>query len=475
VRMAVGPVVLAGAFAVLAGACSAVSSGQPRELSELAEVKPDSFPPSIRDKVRTAYAAALRDPEDAAVNGNLGMLLHAYEPSDPRAENCYRRARLFDPNSFRWAYYLGLVQGARGNYLEAIATLREALRLVPDYLPALLKLGEWLLVSGSSKEAQALLDGVVRRFPDSAQALYVLGRARTANDDEEGAIEAFRRACELFPYFGPAHYALGLAYRRLGQADRAQEEFARFRANRYDIPGAGDRLQAELNQLYTSPSYLVDLGTELARQGRLEQAAAEHEKALEMDPRMARAHVNLISLYGRLKQYEKAEKHYHAAVELDPDSYESHYNYGVLLTRWGNQKEAEKAYRKVLAVYPEHAEAHNNVGDLLQRQGRLSEAEAEFRKAIKSRPAFPQAHFNLGRILVNQSKYGEGIQELLKALATEDADSEPAYLYAVGAAYVRAGDKENGVRYILLAREKAAARQQAGLLESIDRDLETLK
>jgi len=465
----VGPVALAWALSLsaLVRAGSAGVAGQPRELPELPEVRPDSFPPSIRDKLRAAYAAALRDPEDAAVNGNLGMLLHAYEPSDPRAEICYRRAGLFDPNSFQWAYYLGLVQGARGNYLEAIATLREALRLDPDYLPAQLKLGEWLLVSGSSKEAQALLEGVVRRFPDSAQALYVLGRARTANDDEAGAIEAFRRACDLFPYFGPAHYALGLAYRRLGQADRAQEEFARFRANRYDIPGAGDRLQAELNELYTSPSYLVDLGTELARQGKLDQAAAEHEKALEMDPRMARAHVNLISLYGRLKQYEKAAKHYHAAVELDPDSYESHYNYGVLLTRWGKHEEAGEAYRKVLAVHPEHAEARNNLGDLLQRQGRLPEAETEFRKAIESRPAFPQAHFNLGRILVNQGKYDDGIQELQKALTTDDADSEPAYFYAVGAAYVRAGDRENGVRYIRLAREKAAARQQAKLLAGV--------
>jgi tetratricopeptide (TPR) repeat protein len=462
-------------LALAASAWATDSSRQSSSLPELPEVNPDGFPPAVRDKVREAYAAVRANPEAPAVNGKLGMLLHAYQPADERAEICYRRARRFDPKSFRWAYYLGLVQAARGNTGEAISTLREALRLDPDYLPAQIKLSEWLLASDSAQEAQALLEGIVRRYPDSAQAHYVLGRARKANEDLTGAVEAFRRACELFPYFGVAHYALGLAYKLLGEDERAGEEFALFKAHKYDIPGTGDRLQAELNALYINPTEQMDLGVELARQGKLEQAAAAHEKALETDPQMTRAHINLISLYGRLKQYEKAEQHYQEAVRQDPDSEESHYNYGVLLTRWGKHQEAEKAFRKAVAADPGHAEARNNLGDLLQRQSRLAEAEAEFRKAIESRPGFPQAHFNLGRILVNRGNHREGIQELLKALNTEDPDSRPSYLYAVGAAYVRAGEKETGVNYMRLAREKAAAQRQEKLLESIDRDLETLK
>jgi len=475
VRTEVGRAAWLWALWLSLGASCAVFPRQSRGLADLPELDPDSFPTAIRAQVRGAYTAARARPEDPAASGNLGMILHAFQPSDPRAEVCYRRARLSDPKSFRWAYYLGLVQAARGDFPEAIATLREALRLDPGYLPAQLKLGECLLSAGNAPEARALFEAVVRRHPQSAQAFYGLGRARMAGEDEAGAIEAYRKACELFPYFGPAHYALGLAYNRLGETGRAREEFARYKANKYDIPGAGDRLQAELNALYTSPAYLVELGAELARQGKLEQAAAQHEKALAIDPRMTGAHVNLISLYGRLKQYEKAEQHYRDAFRLEPASPESHYNYGVLLTRWGRLAEAENAFRRVLTLDPEHAEARNNLGDLLQRQDKLAEAEAEFRKAIESRPAFPQAHFNLGRILVNHGKYEEGIQELLKALDAAEAENEPAYLYAIGAAYARTGDQENALKYVRLAHEKAAAQHQTRLLESIDHDLAALE
>jgi hypothetical protein len=41
----------------------------------------------------------------------------------------------------------------------------------------------------------------------------------------------------------------------------------------------------------------------------------------------------------------------------------------------------------------------------------------------------------------------------------------------VGAAYARAGDRGNAVRYLRMAREQAAAQNQAKLVGSIERDL----
>jgi tetratricopeptide (TPR) repeat protein len=444
-------------------------------LPPLPTITPETFPPHLSDKIRRIYEAAVANPQDAEASGKLGMILAAYQNSDQRAEICYRRARLLAPESFRWAYYLGSVQAARGEHEEAAKTLREALQLDPGYFPAQLKLGDSLLASGQAEDALRLFQAAVNSQPSSAQAYYGLGRAQSAVKDSAAAVESFRRACELFPFFGAAHYALGLAYKRLGKTEEAQEEFALYERNKYDIPGAGDWLQAELRELYTSPSYLVELGVDLERQGKLAEAAAEHERALEIDPGMIRAHMNLISLYGRLSRFEEAEKHYWAAVALDPHSAESHYNYGVLLMHQGRLGEAEIPFRKALESNPQNSEAHFNLGDILQRQGKLTEAVQEFRAAAEQRPGFAEARFNLGRLLVNQGKFEEGIGQLLKALGTADEQHRPAYLYAVGAAHARAGNRENSLKYCRMAREKADAQGQVSLVERIDRDLERLE
>jgi tetratricopeptide (TPR) repeat protein len=461
---------------LLCGSGFASRPDQAANLPELPRIVPDDFPPAtVRDKVRVAYAAVLADPLDASANGKLAMVLEAYRPDDERAEACYRRAHQLDPGSFRWTYYMSMVLAARAKYDQAIATLRQALQLDSEYLPAELKMGEYLATVGRSDDARKVYENIVRQHPESAQAYYALGRAYETTRNLPKAVDAFRKACELFPYFGAAHYALARAYQRLGKGDAAREELARFEEYKYDIPGVGDRLQADLDELYMDPQSLLGLAIELGNRGRWEEAIAKHELLLQFEPGLLRAHINLISLYGHLHEYEKAEEHYVAAVRLDPTQGESHYNYGVLLMQQNKNREAEEAFRKALATNSRYAEAHNNLGDLLQREGKLAQAMAEFEKAIENKPDFPQAHFNLGRLLVNQGRYKEALDELLKTLGTHDDESKPTYLYAVGAAYARAGDRDNGIRYMRLARELAASRHQSALLNSIDRDVRMLE
>jgi len=463
-------------LSVLCGPSLAAWPDQKASLPDLPLITPEDFPPGVlRDKVRVAYAAVAANPLDASANGKLGMVLEAFRPSDERAEACYRRAHQLDPRSFRWTYYLATVLAAQTKYEEAIDTLRQALQLDPEYFPAQLKIGEYLRAEGRSEEATNTFEKIAQQHPESAQALYALGQAYESMRNLGKAVDSFRKACELFPYFGAAHYALARAYQRLGKADAAKEELARYEENKYDIPGAGDRLQADLDEIYMDPQSLLGLAIELGNHGRWEEAIVKHELVLQFDPKLIRAHINLISLYGRVHEFEKAEEHYFAAVRLDPRQSESHYNYGVLLLLENRQAEAKEAFQKALAANPRYAEAHNNLGDLLQREGKLTEAMTEFEMAIKDKPDFPQAHFNLGRLLVNQGMYKEAIEELLKTLSTRDEEAKASYLYAVGAAYARARDLDNAIRYLHMARDQAASRNQFNLLTSIDRDLGALE
>ena len=442
-------------------------------LPPLPKLHLQQFLPTIREQVQEAYDAVVAHPHNAAANGRLGMVLHAYSQLEG-AEIAYRRAHQLAPSQFAWIYYLGQVQADQGNYDDAVKALREALNLNPDYLPARLKVAECLRSSAKWQESEILYRAILNDHPDSAEAYYGLGKVETARHDIGAAIDSFRAACNLFPEFGAAYYALALTYQTMGEKEKAHEVFQNYEKNKNKAPPARDPLLEEMQALNRSAAKQIRAGYDLERDGKLREAAEAHERALKIDPAMVQAHVNLISIYGRLNELEKAEQHYRMAVQLAPEEEGAHYDYGVLMIGSGRYEEAEKAFQKALEINPSHAEAHNNLGVLLEQRGELADAVAEFQKAVEQKPEYRLAHFHLGRLLVNRGDFSAGIQHLLKTITPED-DSTPGYLYALGAAYARAGDRENAIQYLREGRAKAQSRGQYQLVASIENDLKILE
>ena len=431
------------------------------------------LPEEVRPRVKQLYDEALKNPSDASANGQLGMFLHAYN-FDAEAAVCYRRAHMLAPSAFDWVYYLGLAQGGYGEFAEATATLRQALHQNPKYLPAQLRLGEYLLASGKWQEAAQFYGAMVARHPDRAEAYYGLGRVKAVRNDLNGAADLFRKACNLFANFGSAHYGLAQVYKRLGKMDLALEQIALYEKSGTLAPDLPDELLDHVRALSTNTDDQLSSGLKLAKEGRLEEAAGVLEEALEKNPRFSEAHIKLIGIYGQLRQPLKAEEHFQAAVHLEPRNPESYFNRGLVLASQEEFAEAESSFRKVLEINPQYLGARLNLGSMLEAQGKLSDAMAEYRKVLDQNPEDAQAQFGLGRILVNQEDYKAGIEHLLKSINVGDENNQPTYLYALGAAYARSGDTVNAQRYLHLAREKAVALGQSQLVESIDTDLRAL-
>ena len=459
-------------LAFLACACSSDWSRRGAALPDLPQLGPGDFPPAVREQIQGAYEQARANPRDPSANGNFGMVLEAYGQTESAAV-CFQRARLLEPDSFQWAYYLGVAQADLGKNADAAATLRQALELKPDYLPARLKQAGYLLASGDQEQSERIYQAIVAEHPDSAEAHYGLGRVRAAGRQWAGAADSYRKAGDLFPAYGAAHYGLALALRNLGETAESEQYFGLYEKNRDDARPTEDPLGDAIQQLNRSAIYRIAEGVELARIGQTEQAVAAHEEALERDPQLVDAHANLISLYGRLGQTEKVEQHYRAAVRLDPNHAESHYNYGVILAERG-KFQAAKAFRKALKTNPAHPEAHANLGFILEQRGRVEEAVGHYRWAIQSKPDYRLAHYHLGRVLVLRKRYKEGIQHLQKTLTPED-ETTPAYLYGLAVAYGRAGDLDNGLHYARQARQQAASQSQTKLLAMIERHLQVME
>lgn len=461
------------ALCISAMNCLALYAQVSATLPELPRIDASQFGASIRKQVEMAHEKARLNPNDADACGRLGMILQTYEQYE-LARPCYERARRLAPREFRWPYYLGTVLAASGDHAGAVAVLKEALRLKADYLPAQLRLAEALLAASALDESQQVYEQIIKVTPDCARAHYGLGRVMAARRDPAAAAGHYRRACALYPGYGAAHYALALVYRDLDQTAQANAHLALYQKHKLDRPPLADPLLDEIAALNVGAAEHIRRGVQLEAAGQTERAIAEHERALEINPGLAQAHINLIRLYGSLGRVDMAQRHYRAAVEINPDLAESHYNFGVLLAGQGKFQEAAQAFRRSLEINPHYAEAHHNYGAMLEREGRLEDAARHYRAAIENRPDYRLAHFHLGRILVHQGQTAEAIQHLRQTLTPED-DETPRFMYALAAAYARAGDRLNALLYAREARKQAAARNQTALLALIDRDLRALE
>jgi len=142
---------------------------------------------------------------------------------------------------------------------------------------------------------------------------------------------------------------------------------------------------------------LNNLGAELAREGRGDEALPLFTKALEIDPRYPEALNNLGGAYYNQRRMTDAIEKFSEAVRLSPDYGEAHINLGLALHNRGRLDEAIAQYELGLRIHPDDPEAHNHLGAALLSCGRAAEAIEQFREALRLRPGYPEALQNLDR------------------------------------------------------------------------------
>ncbi len=439
------------------------------DLISLQEIKHEEFEPAIGDQIRSAYERALHDSTDAEAVGRLGMILQCYGKYEP-AEVCYRRALGLAPRTFRWAYYLGNIEAWLGRNHDAVNHVREALKLDESYNFARVRLGQLLFESGDLEESKKAFEESIRRNSRMATAHLGLGRVYAARGEWPAAIHSYQQACGIVRNFAAARYALGLAYRKVGEAAQAREQLGLYERFKETPQPSEDPLMDEVKALYAGGLTHLAKASSLAREGKTREAAAEFESALQVNPRLIMAHVNLIAMYGELGQFDKAERHFREATTLDSGWAEAYYNWGLLLMRRQRTAEAGDAFRKALTANPHYAEAHVELGQLLDESGRAPEAQQQFRLALEDAPTSRQAHYLLGRSLIRTGELGEAIAQLNQTINVED-DKTPVCMQALAAAYQRAGDVKSAEYYTRKARERALSRNMTALADQLAQDL----
>jgi len=181
--------------------------------------------------------------------------------------------------------------------------------------------------------------------------------------------------------------------------------------------------------------YYMDFGTSRMRDGDYGQAAAAFGRAVEINPRSARA----LNFLGICQLHEK--------------DYQS----------------ARGQFEKAAAEDPSFAQAFGNLGSLDFIERKFSEARKLFEKAIQLDPRLASAYYSLGSMLLLQGHSEDGLKYLSKGfeLAPDYLEKHAAstvnfsmdefksseYFFSLARLYAMVGKPEKTLEYLEKAEE----------------------
>jgi tetratricopeptide (TPR) repeat protein len=127
-------------------------------------------------------------------------------------------------------------------------------------------------------------------------------------------------------------------------------------------------------QYFTAASLLDDGDPE-----NYDESAAAYRRALEIDPYLVPALINLANIHYARDEIAEAQALYERAATLEPDVFESHFNLGNIFHDLGRYPEAQGRYREALRLNSSFADAHFYLAVTLEKNGQSQEAKPHWR------------------------------------------------------------------------------------------------
>lgn len=166
------------------------------------------------------------NPEDKGSLNALGLISTKFKEYD-EAISYYKSAILIDPNYSEAMNNLGVTYLEIENWDEAIKYFKMALRnplyVTPEM--AYSNMGYAFYKKGDYLDAMNTLKDALARYSDFPQPNYVLGLVYIKLGKNKTAIDKFKKAVEIAPEYIDAHWELANAYLREGDKEKAVRHF----------------------------------------------------------------------------------------------------------------------------------------------------------------------------------------------------------------------------------------------------------
>ncbi len=284
------------------------------------------------------YRKALAlDPAFPALRINLGVSLFksgALKAAIDTLSPLLKGAAPSSPDAVRLEILIGMAHYGLNEFSAAVPYLRKVTAADPQNLPYRLLLTQSCMWS---KQYQCVLDTyhqILELNAESAEADMLAGEALDQMQNHQGATDEFRAAVKADPKAPNAHFGLGYL---LWTQDQFEEAAKEFQAELANVPDSAQAL-----------AYLADADNHLGKQ---DEALPLAEKAVQIDPTIAKAHAVLGILYADRDRKDDAVKEFKAAIKLSPNYQDPHWRLARLYQAMGKQQEAKAEFEKTKALH----------------------------------------------------------------------------------------------------------------------------
>lgn len=419
-----------------------------------------------------------------AQEGQIGAITSALRANEFAKASELTRAALkeFPGNAQLWAMQ-GAAYSGQGKKKEALDSFRAALKISPDYIPALQGAAE-IEYSDGSTAAIPHLRHLLKLRPADQTSHGMLAVLEYQEGNCAAAVIHFEKAGTLFDSQPDGLHAYAACLVKLKQFDKAVEVFQRTLALSPE-DGRERRLLVALQLMAHQPQNALATLQPLLQAGNpdagtLELAATAYEdskdtphavaslrQAILLEPHNANLYVDFANissahdsfqvgidvasdgigqlpkaaplylargvLYVQLAEYDKAEADFERAYELDPHQSLSSAAQGLLAAQENNLDGALATVQSRLAQKPNDPVLLYLRADFLSQQG-VEPGTPEFQLALRSarqavslRPGLSGARTVLAKLYLQAGNYPAAVEQCRKALAQDPKDQTALY------------------------------------------------
>jgi len=172
--------------------------------------------------------------------------------------------------------------------------------------------------------------------------------------------------------------------------------------------GSSQKVRNPLNDLLDEAQAALD-------QSNFEAAIPLLQRFIAEKPDVAFAHFQLAYAYTGLKRSDEAKAEYEKCVSLNPKMAEAYLNLGILLLE-KDPAQAVSALQRVVALLPSQSRPRNLLGLALERSGDLQGAAESFESAVRLDPLDLDSLNHLGRVYLQANRPADAEKKFRTAL-----------------------------------------------------------